>query len=110
MTMRLVERIEEYINLSRMVSDCSSGDLKVSHASRLIATILESAGCEVTADEIWEDIFSGGDFEPSDMVELVTNILGTIFPEPKKKSSTSNAKPKKSGKKKASTRGKNSIS
>ena len=59
---------------------------------------------------LWEDIFSGGDFKPADMVDLVTTILSTIFPEPKKKSSTSNVKPKKSAKKKASTRGKNSTS
>ena len=108
MTMRLIEQIEEHINLSRMVSDCSSGDLKVSHASRLIATILESAGAEVTTDEIWEDIFGGGDFRPSAMVETVTAILGTIFPEPKKKPTVLNKKPAKP-KGKRTTRGKTSI-
>lgn len=94
MTMRLIERIEEHINLSRMVSDCSTGNLKVSHASRLIAIILENAGASVTTEEIWEDIFGGGDFSPSDMIATVTAILSTIFPEPKKKSFTSNEKPK----------------
>ena len=96
MTMRLIEKIEEHLNLSRMVSDCSTGDLKVSHASRLIATILESAGAEVTSEEIWEDIFGGGDFSPTAMVETVTAIMSTIFPEPKKKPTVSSKKPKSS--------------
>ena len=95
MTMRLIERIEEHINLSRMVSDCSTGNLKVSHASRLIAIILESGGAKVTPEEIWEDIFSGGDFSPTEMVETITAILSTIFPEPKKKPSTLSKKPAK---------------
>ena len=92
MTMRLIERIEEHINLSRMVSDCSTGNLKVSHASRLIAIILESGGAKVTTEEIWEDIFCGGDFSATEMVETITAILSTIFPEPKKKSSISSKK------------------
>ena len=107
MTMRLIERIEEHINLSRMVSDCSTGDLKVSHASRLIATLLESAGADVTTDEIWEDIFSGGEYSPAAMVVTVTAIMSTIFPEPKKKPITLRKKPAKvKGK---NTRGTNST-
>ena len=94
MTMRLIEKVEEHLNLSRMVSDCSAGDLKVSHAARLIATLLEHAGAKVTTEEIWEDIFSGGDFSPTAMVETVTAIMGTIFPEPKKKPIASSKKPK----------------
>jgi hypothetical protein len=93
MTMRVIEEIEEHINLSKMVMNCSKGDLKVSHASRLIAIILEKSGCVVSSDEIWNEVFSGGDVDPVEMTNMVTLILGAIFPPPKKKSSTLAKKP-----------------
>ena len=110
MTMRIVEEIEESLNLSKMVMDCGSGNLKVSHASRLIAIILEKSGCDVTAEEIWEEIFSGGDVDPVEMTNMVTLILGAIFPAPKKKPSASAKKPPAQSQKKKATRGKSSTS
>ena len=88
MTMRLVEKIEEHINLGVMVQQCSVGDLRFSKAARLIELVLQDAGAYVTAEEVFEGLFSGGE-DIKGTVDAVTAILSTIFPEPKKKPTVS---------------------
>ena len=113
MTMRFIEEIEEHLNLSTMVVNCNTDDMKISHACRLIALILQKGGCEVTIDDIWEGIFKSGEIEPKDVVSMVSIILGAAFPSPKKKPDSSSKKPtssKAKAKKKTSTRGKSNIS
>ena len=108
-TMRLIEHIEEYLNLSRMASDLGRGDIKASHSCRLISILLEKGGAKIPEGELWDEVYSGGDLNPKDMMAMTTHIMTAIFPEPKKKSSIL-SKPQEKSKAKKITRGTNSIS
>ena len=95
MTMRLIEHIEEKLNLGLMAQQCASGDIRFSHAARLVEIVLKDAGAEVTADEIYSGMFSGDDVSVSDVIEVVGLILSAVFPEPKKKAPSASKKPKR---------------
>ena len=102
MTMRLVEEIEDSgLNLARIINDCQTGNVKFTMVSRLISFLLNSQGAETTSEEVFSGMFDGEGIEPSVAIDLLTAILGTIFPEPKKKPSISNTKPKAKRKPKA---------
>ena len=94
-TMEVVERIEERLNLARMAHDLATGNVKLSHTARLISILLKEGGQEVTADEVYEGIFDGDTEESArSAVVLVGEILGAVFPDVKKKSGQPKKKPK----------------
>jgi len=101
-TMRLIDKIEEEINLMKMVERATTGDVRFSHAAKLIALLLQSAGCAVTTEEVFQGVFGDTDLPVDKIVGLLWEIFGVIFPEPKKKSEE---KPKSLKR----TRGKNST-
>lgn len=104
-TMRVIDSIEEELNLMKVVEQCTTGDVRFSHAAKLIAILLRSAGCPVTQEDVFEGIFSEETIEPQEVIQLLWHILEAIFPEPKKKSNTKQLK-----KKSKATRGKRSTS
>ena len=104
-TMRLIDRIEEDLNLMLMVKQCTTGDVRFSHAALLVGILLRSAGAQnASQEQVFEAMFSGeGDIDPSNVVNLMWDIFSVIFPQPKKKSIAQTKKQKKSLK---GTRGK----
>ena len=95
MTMRLIEHIEEHLNLAVMVQQCGTGDLRFSHAARLVSIVLKSAGANVTADEVFAGMFADGDdYDATTVVNVTSLILAAVFPEPKKKPLAKQVKPK----------------
>jgi len=87
MTMRLIDQIEEDINLLQLVNRVTQGDIRYSHCAHLIALLLSSAGCEVTQDQVFEGMFAGDDFTPTDLIDVMYEIFNVIFPTTKKKAS-----------------------
>ena len=85
-TMRLIDKIEEDINLMKMVERMSSGDVRFSHAAKLVSHLLHSAGCTATQEDVFQGMFGDSDIQPNDLLELLWKIFAIIFPEPKKKS------------------------
>ncbi len=85
-TMRHIDLIEEELNLMKMVQRCSNGDLRFSHAAKLISTILTVAGAKgVTQEDVFAAMFqSGTEVDPADIVDMVSNILDAMFPRSKK--------------------------
>ena len=105
MTMRLIDRIEEDINLMKMVERASTGDVRFAHAANLISILLKSAGCLATQEEVFEGMFGGDEeMQPHEVVALLWKVFAVIFPDPKKKP-TAAKKPKRL----KSTRGKTST-
>lgn len=92
--MAMIERIEETINLAELVRDCSTGKLVFSKASRFVATLLNEAGAEVTTDDVFSGMFDGEGAAPAAVMNMVSSILGAIFPAPKKKPTQSSKKRK----------------
>ena len=76
-TMRLLNTIEQEISLSRLVHRLESGDMPLSHIATVIAAFLQSAGAEVTADEVYADLL--GD-DAADLGAVASAIIAAIFP------------------------------
>ena len=93
-TMGVIERLEEKLNLARMASDCARNDLKMSHAARLVATMLKEGGAEVEVSDVFDYMFENKGKGGADIINFVSVILGQIFAEPKKKPEYSNKAPK----------------
>lgn len=84
-TMEVVEGLEEVVNLTQLNLSMMDGDLKVSHACKLIALILNEAGAEVTTEDVYTEVFTGDQFDMTQMMEVLNLIFSAVFPEPKKK-------------------------
>jgi predicted nucleic acid-binding protein len=84
-TMEVIERIEEQVNLAIMNKRTSEGDIRFSHAARLIAIVLNEAGCNVTASEVYESLYLDGSIKPMDLIPILNLIYEAAFPEPEKK-------------------------
>jgi len=104
-TMRLIDQIEEDINLVKMMARAAKDDIRYSHASHLVSMLLQSAGCPTSQEEVWEGLSDGeGRMDVVTVANLLWEIFAIVFPEPKKKDE-SVKKPKRQ----KSTRGKNST-
>ena len=109
-TMEVIDRLESSINLGELVARCGAGDVRVSHASKLVALLLNEAGCEATQEDVYTGIYAGGDYDHKGLFVLLNVIFSAIFPEPKKSIDKSKEpEPKPKPKRKAATRGKRST-
>lgn len=96
-TMEVIERIEEckHLNLVILASELAAGNVKLSHVARLISVLLKEGGIAASADDVYEGMFEEGTPEAAQTaIVLAGEILGAIFPSPKKKSGTSSKKQK----------------
>lgn len=84
-TMAVIERLEEHVNLIQMAADLGKGNTKLSQAARLISLLLAEGGIKVSSEEIWEEIFSDKGANAVEVVGLMSGILSAVFPTPKKK-------------------------
>lgn len=100
-TMEVIDRLEEHINLATMLARTARGDIRFSHAAKLIAALLRECGCQVTAEEVFSGLFSGGDVSAKSVGTTLGVIFSVIFPEPKKK----DQEPAKPSKKATGSRG-----
>ena len=113
-TMDVIDRLEDHINLAIMVQRCSTGDLRLSHVSKLIWLLLVEAGAEdVTCDDIYTAMHGAGNLSAGKIGVLLREIFGVIFPQPRKKSDSTSTKKtvskKKASKKPTATRGKHNT-
>lgn len=85
-TMDVIDRLEEHVNLAQMNRRTAMGDIRFSHSAKLIALILREAGALVTPDDVYESLYNGGSIEPTDLIPILNSIYEVVFPEPEKKS------------------------
>lgn len=85
-TMEVIDRIENHISLITMVRRCAAGDVRMSHAAKLISLVLKEAGCDASQEEVYGDLFGGSEVSPAELRTLLNGIFSVIFPEQKKKS------------------------
>lgn len=84
-TMDVIDKVEDQINVGRLLAQQTTGDIRFSHVAKFIAILLTEAGCEVTQEDVYIGMFSGGDITPANLLGFMTNILSAFFPEQKKK-------------------------
>ena len=85
-TMGMIDDLEESINLMQMMNRCMTGDIRYSHAAKLVSLVLNQMGAETTQEEIFFGMFedSDDDVQPLEVVALVSEILDACFYKSKK--------------------------
>ena len=85
-TMGMIDDLEESINLMKMMNNCMAGDIRYSHAAKLVSLVLNQMGAETTQEEIFFGMFEDEeqDVQPLEVVALVSEILDACFYKSKK--------------------------
>lgn len=84
-TMEVIDRLEDRMNLLQMVQQVNAGDVRFSRVAILFAHLLNAAGADVTPDEIFQGMFGGDAVDEKDLGRVLGEVFSVIFPEPKKK-------------------------
>ena len=82
--MRLIDKIEEDMNLIKFVGHVQAGDIRYSRVAILFGHLLRSAGCDVTSEQVFEGMFSGS-IDQVELNNLIVDVLNVIFPDTGKK-------------------------
>ena len=93
-TMAVIDRIEDSVNVGRLLAQHATGDVRFSHVAKFIALLLNEAGAEVTQEEVYAGMFTDGDITAANLHEFMGHVFEAFFPEPKKKEPTTTT-PKK---------------
>ena len=94
-TMDVIDRLEDDLNLYKLVVQAANGDMRFSKISKLIAALLNEGGCDVTTEQVWEGMFGAGDVSADDLIPMMETIFKAVYPQPKKKDVTLKRKTKK---------------
>ena len=86
--MSVIDKLEDSINIGRLLAQHATGDIRFSHVARFIALLLNEAGAEVTQEEVYAGMFTEGDITAANLHEFMSNVFEAFFPEPKKKEPT----------------------
>ncbi len=97
-TMELIDKIDEDLNLYKLTMRMASGDVRFSHAAKLVYIILNEGGSKATHEEVYSAMFSDGLTSMTDVITRVGEILQAIYPQgdTKKKSVKKTSTKKKS--------------
>ena len=87
-TMEVIDRLEDSINIGRLLAQHATGDIRFSHVARFISLLLNESGAEVTAEEVYTGMFTDGDITAANLHVFMGNVFEAFFPEPKKKEPT----------------------
>ena len=106
-TMDVIDRLEDSLNLMQLVHQAGTNDVRFSKVAKLFSVLLQCAGEDVTQEEVFQGMFGGGNVDMSDVVGVLEPVLLAIFPaQQSEKKSSEPRKPKS----KTATRGKKSTS
>ncbi len=85
-TMEMIDELEESINLMKMLTQCLEGDIRYSHAAKLVSLTLNMMDANTTQEQVYTGMFGDGenDVQPLEVVALVTDILDACFFKSKK--------------------------
>lgn len=80
-TMDLIDKIDEELNLYKLTMRMASGNIRFSHAAKLVCIILNEGGSKVTHEEVYTAMFSDGLASMTDVIEMVGEILQAVYPQ-----------------------------
>lgn len=84
-TMSVIDRIEEKINIGKLLAQRTKGDIRFSHVANLVSIILNESGAKTTQESVYEGMFMGSEITPENVIPLLDDIFAAFFPTPKKK-------------------------
>lgn len=79
--MRLLNKIEQDISLSRLAYRMSQGDVPMSQLATVIGTMLRHGGAKVKDDEVYQELMTG---DESAIQTMAASVMQAVFPQPKK--------------------------
>lgn len=77
--MRLINRVEDDVNLLKLAQRLSVGDVPASHVATVFYLMLKNSGAKVTIDAVWEAMFKSGESE--NIVKAASMALQCFFPD-----------------------------
>ncbi len=121
-TMGVIDKIDDEVNLVKLVADYENGDVRLTKVARLFAALLNEGGATeklldadgepvlgknkepvfipLEVDTVFHALFGTGQIKKEDIKLSMAAIFSAIFPSPKKKRTTHSPKVKKTTKKK----------
>jgi len=93
-TMSVIDKLEDSINIGRLLAQHATGDIRFSHVARFVSLLLNQAGAEVTQEEVYSGMFTDGDITAANLHEFMGHVFEAFFPEPKKKEPTTTTQKK----------------
>jgi hypothetical protein len=94
-TMAVIDKVEDSINIGRLLAQHATGDVRFSHVARFLSILLNEAGAEVTQEEVYAGMFTDGDITAENLHTFMGNVFEAFFPEPKKKEPITTTTPKR---------------
>ena len=91
-TMEVIDRVDDKINLGKMLLRNLAKDTRYSHSANLLSLMLNEAGAKVTQEEIHETMFSSEGITLDDVTEFNEIILCACFFDTKKKEEATESK------------------
>ena len=94
-TMGLIDKIDEQLNLYKLTMRMANGNIRFSHAAHLVHIILKDGGCTASHEDVYTAMFQDGLASMTSVIEMVGEILQAVYPQqpeskkkPKKRAST----------------------
>jgi hypothetical protein len=81
--MRLLNRIENDVSLSRLAYRMGQGDVPVSQLAMVVATMLRHAGADASDEAVYQEIMTG---DADAVQQMAGSVMQAVFPTPKKSS------------------------
>ena len=80
-TMGLIDKIDEELNLYKLTMRMASGNIRFSHAAKLVHILLKEGGCAATHEDVYTAMFQDGLSSMKDVIEMVGEILQAVYPQ-----------------------------
>ena len=84
-TMEVIDRVEDELNIGQLLLRHASGDVRYSHVAKMLSLLLNEAGAKTNQEEVYVGMFDGEGIAVAEVNALVDKVFSTFFPEQKKK-------------------------
>ena len=84
-TMEVIDRVDEKINLGKLLSRHLDDDVRHSHSAKFLALMLNEAGAKATQDDVFDEMFDSEGISLMDVRSFNEILLAAIFSNSKKK-------------------------
>lgn len=77
-TMKLINRIENDVSLSRLALRAQKGDVPLSHVALVFSHLLKAGGCNTSDEEVYSAMFGGED--NGVIMDVINTALTAFYP------------------------------
>ena len=84
-TMEVIDRVDDKINIGKLLSRHLDGDVRHSHSARFFSLMLNEAGASTTQEEVYDEMFSKEGVSLMDVKNFNEILLSACYSDSKKK-------------------------